>query len=204
MTNGSTASETPSVTPPEAAEAVPVPEAVRVPAVSENGTEDPRNLDGSIARLFASGQTYSQIAETLRISRSTVARRLAAPEVKRRVRVLADMRVNDIVNDLNGASSSAVLVLQRVVMDNAATDAVRVRAADSILQHLGRFTLRSPNDPVTVAEAREALVVRLQEMARRKAEGEPTSVEAYLDQPDDTETQQHPNQREDGPADADQ
>jgi len=126
--------------------------------------------DRAVARLSAAGRSWSEIAGDLNISRSTVARRLRDPRVKQLIRVESDMRVQDILGSLAAASVSAVELLREAVEDESLPMNVRARAANDVLHNLGRFSTRT--DPMTAADAREGLVLRLREYATRKVEAE--------------------------------
>ncbi len=95
--------------------------------------------DQAIARLLAHGQTYAEAGKTLRISESTVMRRMQSPKMRQLVDAERGLLVDQVVLALSDGAGDAVGLLRSVCSDAEAPVGLRLRAASELLTQLSRW-----------------------------------------------------------------
>lgn len=95
--------------------------------------------DARLVALAAHGATGQQIATALGVSRSTVTRRLANPDIRRRIEQYAAGHAAELAEQLRAHAVTAVEVLADLAASPATPPATRARAAAALIDAAVRY-----------------------------------------------------------------
>jgi len=110
------------------------PDAAREPEIRGHGAKFDRKMDEAIMALLTH-QSIDAAARAIDVAPTTLLRWMKDPEFDAGYRSARRAAFGQSVARLQQATGAAVSVLLKVMLDSATPSSVRVRAADSVLDH---------------------------------------------------------------------